>query len=181
MRIIRMRMQTRLGWYKEETDTDKDDDINVIPSAKSSRELRSLEDDLSSLPLGMLRKAQHTLLKLAALTDSESESLSDTSEDAYSSEGRRTPTINHQQRTGKDLAKRSCEHPPTEITSKRPVSSRRTMTDSQTPQPTFSPSTDTPSSQLPTKTNCQPPAPTSNARANSPALLRVKWGDWSWL
>ncbi|KAG1745946.1 uncharacterized protein EDB91DRAFT_1345601 [Suillus paluster] len=121
---------------EEETDLDDDeDDINVIPSAKPSRKLRSLEDNLSSLPLGMLRKAQHTLSQTRALTDSESES--DASEDAYSSNDKdeRPRLTTSKGKARKDLAKRSSKHAPTEITSKRPVSRRRIVIDSKPPQP----------------------------------------------
>ncbi|KAG1747904.1 uncharacterized protein EDB91DRAFT_1345081 [Suillus paluster] len=133
---------------EEETDLDDDEDnINVIPSAKSSRELWSLEDNLSSLPLGMLRKAQHTLSQTRALTDSESES--DALEDSYSSndedecpilttskgKSKEIPETEKHSRARKDLAKRSSKHAPTEITSKRPVSRRRIVIDSKTPQP----------------------------------------------
>ncbi|KAG0693187.1 hypothetical protein DFH29DRAFT_839301 [Suillus ampliporus] len=148
---------------EEETDLDDEDEdhIDAIPSAKPSRELRSLEDgtsfhfcicirlrgtdmylDLSSLPLGMLRKAQHTLSQTRALTDSESESDAP-SEDAYASDDNderpRSTTAKGKEkehsRTRKDLAKRSSKHAPTEITSKRPVSRRRTVIASKTPQP----------------------------------------------
>ncbi|KAG2129097.1 hypothetical protein DEU56DRAFT_497431 [Suillus clintonianus] len=128
------------GLLEEETD---DEDTNDIP-AKPSRELRSLEGDLSSLPLGMLRKAQRTLSQTRALTDSESESESDApSEDAYATdddeERPRSTTATGKEkehpRARKDLAKRSSKHAPTEITSKRPVTRRRTVIESTAPQP----------------------------------------------
>lgn len=124
---------------EEETD---DEDANVSP-AKSSRDLRSLEDDLSSLPLGTLRKAQRALSQTRALTDSESESESDapSEEDLYSTDDERprsTTAGEHPDKhlkPRKDLAKRSSKHAPTEITSKRPVTRRRTVIDSKAPIP----------------------------------------------
>ncbi|KAG2342200.1 hypothetical protein BDR05DRAFT_964514 [Suillus weaverae] len=126
----------------EEEETDDDDDTNAIPG-KPSRDLRSLEDDLSSLPLGMLRKAQRTLSQTRALTDSESESGSDapSEEDAYPTDDERarsTTAKEHPDKRSKprkDLAKRSSKHAPTEITSKRPVTRRRTVIESKAPIP----------------------------------------------
>lgn len=130
------------GLSEEETD----EDTNVLPM-KSSQNLRSLEDDLSSLPLGMLRKAQHTLSQTRALTDSESESESDapSEEDAYPTDDERPQltTSKHKDnehpdkhsKPRKDLAKRSSKHAPTEITSKRPITRRRTVVESKTPIP----------------------------------------------
>lgn len=125
------------GLSGEETD---DEYANILP-AKSSRDLRSLEDDLSSLPLGMLRKAQRALSQTRALTDSESESDAPSEEDAYSTDDERPQSTTAQghpdkrSKTRKDLAKRSSKHAPTEITSKRPVTRRRTVIDSKAPIP----------------------------------------------
>ncbi|KAG0704218.1 hypothetical protein DFH29DRAFT_981530 [Suillus ampliporus] len=119
------------GLAEEETDLDEDDEneINVIPSAKPSREL-----ECCAKP--------STPSQTRALTDSESESDAP-SEDAYATEDNderpRSTTAKGKEkehsRTRKDLAKRSSKHAPTEITSKRPVSRRRTVIDSKTPQP----------------------------------------------
>ncbi|KAG1885034.1 hypothetical protein F4604DRAFT_1729150 [Suillus subluteus] len=133
------------GLSEEESD---DEDSNVLPM-KPSNDLRSLEDDLSSLPLGMLRKAQHALSQTRALTDSESESESDapSEEDAYPTDDERPQSTTskdkdkdkeHQDKHSKprkDLAKRSSKHAPTEITSKRPITRRRTVVESKTPIP----------------------------------------------
>lgn len=131
------------GLSEEETD---DEDTNVLP-IQPSRDLRSLEDDLSSLPLGMLRKAQRALSQSRALTDSESESESESDapseEDAYPTDDERPQSTTfkdkeHQDKHSKrhkDLAKRSSKHAPTEITSKRPVTRRRTVIESKAPTP----------------------------------------------
>ncbi|OJA17160.1 hypothetical protein AZE42_00197 [Rhizopogon vesiculosus] len=121
------------------------DDTHDIPSSKPSRDLRSLEDDLSSLPLGMLRKAQRTLAQARALSDSESESnassentsASDDDEPPRSTtaKGKDKEKLERDPKIRKDLAKRSSKHAPTEITSKRPVSRRRTVVESKAPQP----------------------------------------------
>ncbi|KAG2361702.1 hypothetical protein BDR07DRAFT_1408914 [Suillus spraguei] len=131
------------GLSEEESD---DEDTNVL-SIKPSRDLRSLEDDLSFLPLGMLRKAQRALSQSRALTDSESESESESDapseEDAYPTDDERPqPTTSKDKehpdkhsKQRKDLAKRSSKHAPTEITSKRPVTRRRTVIESKAPIP----------------------------------------------
>jgi ribosomal RNA-processing protein 36 len=132
----------------EDSEEETDEDTNVLP-IKPSQDLRSLEDDLSSLPLGMLRKAQHALSQTRALTDSESESESDapSEEDAYPTDDERPQSTTskgkdkdkeHQDKHSKprkDLAKRSSKHAPTEITSKRPVTRRRTVIESKAPVP----------------------------------------------
>ncbi|KAG1786596.1 uncharacterized protein HD556DRAFT_1042783 [Suillus plorans] len=135
------------GLSEEETD---DENTNAIPG-KPSRDLRSLEDDLSSLPLGMLRKAQRTLSQSRALSDSESESESDapSEEDACPTDDERPrlttakdkdkdkdkEPLDKPSKPRKDLAKRSSKHAPTEITSKRPVTRRRTVIESKAPIP----------------------------------------------
>ncbi|KAG1822867.1 uncharacterized protein BJ212DRAFT_1585515 [Suillus subaureus] len=106
------------GLSEEETD----DDTNIVLPMKPSQDLRSLEDDLSSVPLGMLRKAQRTLSQTRALTDSESESESGapSEEDAYPTNDERPQSTTskdkdkeHQDKHSKprkDLAKRSSKH-----------------------------------------------------------------------
>ncbi|OAX38762.1 DUF947-domain-containing protein [Rhizopogon vinicolor AM-OR11-026] len=125
------------------------DDTHDIPSSKPSRDLssfqRSLEDDLSSLPLGMLRKAQRTLAQARALSDSESESNASSENSSASDDdepprsttakGKGREKLERDPKIRKDLAKRSSKHAPTEITSKRPVSRRRTVVESKAPQP----------------------------------------------
>ncbi|KAG1751243.1 hypothetical protein EDB19DRAFT_1628444 [Suillus lakei] len=102
--------------------------------------------DLSSLPLGMLRKAQRTLSETRALTDSESESDAPSEEDAYATDDDERPRSttakdkdkeqpDKHSKPRKDLAKRSSKHAPTEITSKRPVTRRRTVIESKAPIP----------------------------------------------
>lgn len=78
--------------------------------------------DLSSLPLGMLRKAQRALSQSRALSDSESESESDapSEEDAYPTDDERPRSttakekdkerLDKPSKPRKDLAKRSSKH-----------------------------------------------------------------------
>lgn len=79
-------------------------------------QLTHLPLDLSSLPLGMLRKAQRALSQTRALTDSESESDAPSEEDAYPTDDERpqsTTVKEHpdkRSKTRKDLAKRSSKH-----------------------------------------------------------------------
>ncbi|EIN13789.1 DUF947-domain-containing protein [Punctularia strigosozonata HHB-11173 SS5] len=94
-----------------------------------------ISQHLASLPFGALRKAQHALSHAEAESSSDDDSRSDTSE---SEEERRDETMAFPAKEGtrewttrprKDLAKRPNKHAPTEITSKKPVTRRRTVVD----------------------------------------------------
>ncbi|KAI6114403.1 hypothetical protein F5141DRAFT_1270663 [Pisolithus sp. B1] len=95
---------------------------------------REIDPYLSTLPLGVLRKAQRSLGQARALSDSESVSTSSESEvddnERISKEERQDPP-----RQKKELAKRPHKHAPTEVSSKRPVSRRRTVVEDNTPKP----------------------------------------------
>ncbi|KAF5385439.1 hypothetical protein D9757_005326 [Collybiopsis confluens] len=97
----------------------------------SLNELPSLEDDLSSLPMGALRRAQKVLSSSKPLSQSSaSENKTDSSlgsedEDTAAQE----PVLNYKSRTV--IAKRSNKHAPVEITSKKPVTRRRTIVNAQ--------------------------------------------------
>ncbi|KAF8442908.1 hypothetical protein L210DRAFT_3620573 [Boletus edulis BED1] len=96
----------------EGVDSDDDQSGN---EAGPSRRLRSLQDDLSTLPLGTLRSAQRSLARVQAFSDTESDS--------------------EAQSEGNGPAKRTNKHAPVEITSKRPVSRRRLVVDDKLPKP----------------------------------------------
>ncbi|KAI6039326.1 hypothetical protein EDC04DRAFT_2686221 [Pisolithus marmoratus] len=111
-------------------------------STKPDVQMRSLQDDLSAFPLGVLRKAQYSLGQARALSDSDSASTSESEESDVdnskpflgtskeTSEGKPDP-----QRQKKELAKRPHKHAPTEVSSKRPVSRCRMVVEDNTPKP----------------------------------------------
>ncbi|KAI6099328.1 hypothetical protein EV401DRAFT_2215597 [Pisolithus croceorrhizus] len=111
-----------------------DSDLEGTHKAEADVQMWSLQDDLSTLPLGVLRKAQRSLGQARALSDSESVSTSSESEvddnERISKEERQDPP-----RQKKELAKRPHKHAPTEVSSKRPVSRRRTVVEDNTPKP----------------------------------------------
>ncbi|KIJ62573.1 hypothetical protein HYDPIDRAFT_176394 [Hydnomerulius pinastri MD-312] len=122
--------------------SDESDEEDTVQVAGPSQKL----DDLSTLPLGMLRSAQRSLLAQArTLSDPESDSEDQSDEDISDSEenepssslvkGKGRETTDHATKPKKDLAKRANKHAPTEVTSKRPVTRRRTVVEDKTPQP----------------------------------------------
>ncbi|KZT30533.1 DUF947-domain-containing protein [Neolentinus lepideus HHB14362 ss-1] len=109
--------------------SDEEDEKDMQELPETAPTLKSIQNDLSSLPFGTLRKAQQKLFQARAVSDSEAESddseapktIAGTSrrEDA----GHQTAALN----TKKEHSKRSSKHVPTEITSKRPVTRKRTV------------------------------------------------------
>ncbi|KAF9241179.1 hypothetical protein BU15DRAFT_45272 [Melanogaster broomeanus] len=127
----------RTGLYSEESE----DERESAQEAGPSRSLRSLEDDLSTLPMGILRNAQRSLALTQALSDSDSDQSGDyatESEDdgahppGAKGKGKEKPDRTTKPKT--DLAKRANKHAPAEITSKRPVTRRRTVVEDKTPK-----------------------------------------------
>ncbi|KAI6129809.1 hypothetical protein EDD16DRAFT_1544282 [Pisolithus croceorrhizus] len=117
-----------------------DSDSEGTHKAKADVQMWSLQDDLSTLPLGVLRKAQRSLGQARALSDSESASTSSESEESEVNDSEPFPSISKEgkqdsQRQKKELAKRPHKHAPTEVSSKRPVSRRRTVVEDNTPKP----------------------------------------------
>ncbi|KAJ3790937.1 hypothetical protein GGU10DRAFT_302186 [Lentinula aff. detonsa] len=111
-------------------------------SQLTGNNLTSLEAGLSSLPMGTLRRAQK-ILKVKDISDA-SDSESESSED----DTRPKPEWSTKPRT--DISKRKNKHAPIEITSKRPVTRRRTVVNVQSLQvrdPRFLPITGEFSSQ----------------------------------
>ncbi|KAI5983476.1 hypothetical protein EDD15DRAFT_2512213 [Pisolithus albus] len=95
--------------------------------------------DLSTLPLGVLRKAQRSLGEVEVLSDSDPMSTSE-SEESDVDDSKHFPSISKEEkpdlrRQKKELAKRPHKHAPTEVSSKRPVSRRRTVVEDNTPKP----------------------------------------------
>ncbi|PSS37671.1 hypothetical protein PHLCEN_2v495 [Hermanssonia centrifuga] len=118
------------GDESESDQTDDEEDTRPGPS-----NLKSLQNDLSSISLGALRQAQKALARGKARDDSDSDSEKGDEEDGYSegeeeSGPEETPTsIDHKgkekERERKDIATRKNKHAPQEVTSKRPVSRKR--------------------------------------------------------
>ncbi|CAA7265840.1 unnamed protein product [Cyclocybe aegerita] len=97
---------------------------------------KTLQNNLQDLPLGALRRAQ--LLLSHAEPEGDSDSASDSDEGSATEED--TPEVHDVKGKGKekervewsikprnDISKRSSKHAPMEVTSKRPVSRRRTV------------------------------------------------------
>ncbi|KAJ3857820.1 hypothetical protein EV368DRAFT_29410 [Lentinula lateritia] len=102
--------------------------------------------DLSSLPMGALRRAQK-ILKVKDISDA-SDIERESSEDSNEENAASKPEWGTKPRT--DINKRKDKHAPMEITSKKPVTRRRTVVNAQTPQmrdPRFLPMTGEFSSQ----------------------------------
>ncbi|KAJ7125621.1 hypothetical protein C8R43DRAFT_1029604 [Mycena crocata] len=124
---------------------DEDLNINPYPSDDDPEEtngagpsqLKSLEDDLSNLPLGALLRAQRALTQTNA-SDSESEHSSedeDPKAESTSLKGKEKEKPEWSIQPRHDIAKRAHKHAPVEVTSKRPVTRRRTVVDVKTIQP----------------------------------------------
>ncbi|KIJ17790.1 hypothetical protein PAXINDRAFT_9734 [Paxillus involutus ATCC 200175] len=128
------------GSHSEESD----DDGESAQEAGPSRTLRSLEDDLSTLPLGMLRSAQRSIALAQALSDSESDEEKSENYDSNSEDNETRPPLTKGKgkewldpitRPKIDLAKRANKHAPAEVTSKRPVGRHRIVVEDKTPKP----------------------------------------------
>ncbi|EDR14971.1 uncharacterized protein LACBIDRAFT_300621 [Laccaria bicolor S238N-H82] len=99
----------------------------------SSSRLKTLQSNLSNLPLGALRKAQRVLKQVEPISDSDDSSGDELEDDTGESESEHEPGLGSSK--GKewsvkprfDISKRSSKHAPTEVTSKRPVTRRRTV------------------------------------------------------
>ncbi|KAJ6575073.1 hypothetical protein B0H19DRAFT_1127030 [Mycena capillaripes] len=124
-----------------------DDDDELDPNSYRSEEdefiqttgagpsqLKSLEDDLSNLPLGALLRAQRAL-KQANASDSDSEGSAENEPERTTSKGKEKEKPEWSIQPRHDIAKRSNKHAPMEVTSKRPVTRRRTVVEVKTIQP----------------------------------------------
>ncbi|KAJ7169843.1 hypothetical protein C8R46DRAFT_1090233 [Mycena filopes] len=100
-------------------------------------QLKSLEQDLSNLPLGALLRAQ-SALKQANVSDSDSDGSTDDGLDkqpeALSLKGKEKEKPEWSIQPRHDIAKRPHKHAPVEVTSKRPVTRRRTVVEVKTIQ-----------------------------------------------
>ncbi|KAG6377105.1 hypothetical protein JVT61DRAFT_1156 [Boletus reticuloceps] len=139
---LELQEQTDDASDAEGVDSDDNDNDHSGNEAGPSRRLRSLQDDLSTLPLGTLRSAQRSLARVQALSDTESDSEEQSEGNVNASEDDDTslhPTNeespNQPSKPNKGPAKRTNKHAPVEITSKRPVSRRRLVVDDTLPKP----------------------------------------------
>ncbi|KAJ7706221.1 hypothetical protein B0H17DRAFT_1036258 [Mycena rosella] len=135
----------RVSQWVDDDDLDptlyqSDDDAPEQTNGAGPSQLKSLEDDLSNLPLGALLRAQRAL-KQANASDSESENSSD---DESPPKPESTSLKGKEKEKAKpewsieprhDIAKRTHKHAPVEVTSKRPVTRRRTVVEVKTLQP----------------------------------------------
>ncbi|EAU93194.2 hypothetical protein CC1G_10262 [Coprinopsis cinerea okayama7 len=113
---------------------DDDDIYNKIEEEeepkKQPSQLSALENNLRGLPLGALRKAQKALAQVQAESDSESESGDEESDEDSGSEVEEESTKPQKvEWISRDTKKhaRANKHAPMEVTSKKPVSRKRTV------------------------------------------------------
>ncbi|KAG6857526.1 hypothetical protein H0H87_000125 [Tephrocybe sp. NHM501043] len=96
--------------------------------------------DLSSLPLGALRKAQSMLAQAEVgmeSEDSEEEEEEEAPEQEFASmseKGKKAEKVEWSLKPRKEIAKRANKHAPIEVTSKRPVTRKRTVIEVKTVQ-----------------------------------------------
>ncbi|KAN0087581.1 protein of unknown function (DUF947) domain containing protein [Tylopilus felleus] len=127
------------------SEEEEDDEDHSASEPGPSRTLRSLEDDLSSLPLGALRSAQRSLAQAHALSDTESDSEVQSESDVSASsdddpsprptKGKHAEKPDPPSKPKNGPTKRANKHAPVEVTSKRPVSRRRVVVDDTLPKP----------------------------------------------
>ncbi|KAH7912531.1 hypothetical protein BJ138DRAFT_988671, partial [Hygrophoropsis aurantiaca] len=129
---------------EDENEDSSEDEVHHAPFVGPSRSTmvlstqQSLEDDLSALPLGMLRNAQRVLQAQDTSEDSGSESNEPSEEDtrrpiSSSIKGKDKEIASRKSRN--ELAKRSNKHAPAEMSSKKPVTRKRTVVEIKSIQP----------------------------------------------
>ncbi|THV07740.1 DUF947-domain-containing protein [Dendrothele bispora CBS 962.96] len=132
-------------WVDEDdlVDEQSDDSSEEGPSKKAN--LNALDRDLSGLSMGALRRAQQALSRTQD-TDSE-DSDDDDSEENETEEAAATTAMREKEWSLKprpDIGRRQNKHAPIEVSSKKPVTRRRTVVQTQTSQardPRFLPMT----------------------------------------
>ncbi|KAK1233037.1 rRNA biogenesis protein rrp36 [Marasmius sp. AFHP31] len=135
----------RISQWVDEEDLEENSPSNVFPIAGPSK-LTSLSEGLSSLPMGALRHAQRVLKQAESSSESDG-SASDNSEaenNEHDQIERSQSAWEKEWKERKDPGKRSSKHAPMEISSKKPVTRRRTVVDAKVPEardPRFLPMT----------------------------------------
>ncbi|KAJ6621701.1 hypothetical protein B0H10DRAFT_2017111 [Mycena sp. CBHHK59/15] len=130
-------------WVDEDEldiDSYNDEDASEQSKGAGPSQLKSLEHDLSNLPLGALLRAQRALTQANASESEDDDNSSECGSDApleITAKGKekekQKPEWSIEPR--RDIAKRAHKHAPVEVTSKRPVTRRRTVVEVKTVQP----------------------------------------------
>lgn len=107
----------------EDESQDEVDDLGEGPSHQIN--MKSLQNDLSSLPFGALRKAQHALAQAKVVSESDDESEDESGPEEQvtqlSAMGKEKEKEKEKEREKREVAKRKHKHAPMEVTSKKPV------------------------------------------------------------
>ncbi|TFK57130.1 DUF947-domain-containing protein [Heliocybe sulcata] len=113
----------------EEDTSEEEEGEDAEEPPEDAHTMKSIRNDLSSLPFGTLRKAQQKLIEVQALSDTESDSDDDEGPETIAGPSRRETEERQapQASTKRERPKRSSKHAPTEISSTRPVTRRRTV------------------------------------------------------
>ncbi|KAF9076231.1 hypothetical protein BDP27DRAFT_1398466 [Rhodocollybia butyracea] len=130
----------RIAQWADEDDLDSENEEDATSNAQNNS-LTLLENNLSTLPMGALRRAQK-MLNSQAISEGSGPSDSENESSEGEDNDPRKPEWSTKPRS--DIAKRKNKHAPMEITSKKPVTRRRTVVDIQTQQvrdPRFLPMT----------------------------------------
>ncbi|KAF9568431.1 DUF947-domain-containing protein [Agrocybe pediades] len=114
--------------YEKEEEEEENEERGAISE-------KALKQNLQELPLGALRRAQRVLSQAQPDSDSdsgdsESNSESEDEPEAHSSKGKGKEKVEKVEWSAKprtDIAKRANKHAPIEVTSKKPVTRRRTV------------------------------------------------------
>ncbi|PBL01485.1 DUF947-domain-containing protein [Armillaria gallica] len=106
-----------------------DDEWEDAPGPSKPR--KEIQDDISSLSMGSLRTAQRALVQAETISDSED----DSDDEQVESTSKTTASKERSDHERPKAAPRSSKHAPMEMTSKRPVTRRRTVVEVKTVQP----------------------------------------------
>ncbi|KAG5647949.1 hypothetical protein DXG03_006983 [Asterophora parasitica] len=113
---------------------DEDEDEGDTQKGGPS-DLKTLQDDLYGLPLGALRKAQNMLSQAEVDSEDSDESENENEEsEPVSAKGKEKEKPEWSIKPRTDIAKRANKHAPIEVTSKRPVTRKRTVVEVKTVQ-----------------------------------------------
>ncbi|KAI0348578.1 DUF947-domain-containing protein [Trametopsis cervina] len=124
-----------------EAEDDWESEVEDEQSVAGPSNIQRLQEDLSSLPLGTLRKAQQALARAKTLHESdESNGEDEEDEDAQGSAPEEEPSRSDAKESKKEkekreIAKRAHKHAPMEVTSKRPVPRKKPNIEESRPIP----------------------------------------------
>ncbi|KAF8922582.1 hypothetical protein CPB85DRAFT_1372164 [Mucidula mucida] len=121
-------------WVDDEDDWQQaDEEPEAGPSTSRSTKRLDLHLDLSTLSMGTLRNAQRTLLRAEAIESSDEDEDEDRPQPA-SAKGKGKEVVEWSAHPKPVIQSRVSKHAPVEVTSKRPVSRKRTVVDVKTVQ-----------------------------------------------